>query len=579
MWKKDLKTKNLHRIDRLQLAVEAVGGICTTGAESFLGTLADLGIRRIFGIVGREADSILFSENHLIEFILTRDERTAATAAYVYGRLMRCPGICYSTFGPGMTNLVTGMAGALLDRCPAIFCSAQIEDVDGHSKSQHQYVAEESLARPVAKWVTKVSTSSELKEAIHRAFTIAMAEPWGPTFISIPANVFREEETSRDGKVNTYKAGNDAREPCNSENLVSAINNSKLSVIVAGAGVLRAGPEACQLLVELAERRRIGVLTTYAGKGCFPEKHLLYLGTYSKYLRMLLGMNFEHAIFGEVDLIIVLGVDSTEGIDWDEIRVGKNKTVFGVCGSSEACDKAGWDGSVTGNLTRIMKNLLKKIPKKQSFGFTFAKSVRDSILRARQKMLGSIETSTMTGISPFKVLNSVEHIMRKNDILVSDVGLHKQVVALFHKALGPDQFICSNGCGAMGFALPAAVGAAFARPTDRIFAICGDGGFQLASPDLETCVRYNLNVVFLILQDQHFGLIRHYQVEGHHVSNPDCTRFGPVDYAMVAESMGCTGYKVNNIKDLRVALKKVYLREGPMVIDIPVSYDRFYNMR
>lgn len=569
-----LRTKNQDKTGRMRLAVEAMGAVCTNGAESFLDTLADLGVRRIFGIVGREADSILFNENQQIEFVLTRDERTAATAAYVYGRLMRRPGICYSTFGPGMTNLVTGMAGALLDRCPAIFCSAQVEDIDGHPESQHQYVAEESLARPVTKWVTKVSNASQLREAVYKAFKIAIEEPWGPTFISIPANIFREEETSCSGRVNTHGVLDGPWELCDYKNLISAIKSSKLSVIVVGAGILRADPEARRLLVELTERCGMGVLTTYAGKGCFPENHPLYLGTYSKYLCKLLRINVERTIFGEADLIMVLGVDSTEGIDWNAIRVGKNKTVFGICGTSEVCQNGGWDGILTGNLTCIIKDLLKKIPrKKRSLGLTFTKSIRHALISARQKMIKSVETSAKTGISPFKVLRLVEQMMQKNDILVSDVGLHKQIVSLFHKTLGPDQFICSNGCGAMGFALPAAVGAAFARPRERVFVICGDGGFQLASPDLETCARYGLNVAFLILQDQHFELIRHYQIEGHHVYNPDCTRFGPIDYAMMAKSMGCAGYKVNNIKDLCLVLKKVCFRKGPTVIDIPVNYD------
>ena len=575
-----MNTRKPDRTGRARLTTKVGGAICITGADVFLDTLANLGVRRIFGIVGREADSILFSENPLIEFTLTRDERTAATAAYIYGRLERRPAICYSTFGPGMTNIVTGMAGALLDRCPVVFCSAQVEDTDGHPESQHQYVEEESLARPLAKWVTKVSSSSQLREALHKAFAIAIEEPWGPTFISIPANVFRDERTRCTERMDTQKTLDGPQELGDSERLVSAINSSELSVIVAGAGILRAGPEAGRLLVQLTERYGIGALTTYAGKGCFSENHPLYLGTYSKYLQKILRIDIERTIFGEADLIMVLGVDPTEGIDWNAIRVGKNKTVIGVCGSAEVGQNADWDGVLTGNLTGIMRSLLDKTPgKKTSLGLTLTKNIRDSLVHARQKMIGSMETSARTKIDPFYVLRSVEQMMQENDILVSDVGLHKQITALFHKTLGPDQFICSNGSGAMGFALPAAVGAAFARPGSRVFTICGDGGFQLACPDLETCARYGLNVVFLVLQDQHFGLIRHYQMGGPHVHNPDCTRFGPVDYALVGRAMGCAGYKVANMNDLRLVLEKVCLGREPAVIDIPVNYDGFYKVR
>lgn len=549
-----------------------------TGAMLLLDTLSNCGTRYVFGIVGRESAQMSFWESEALRFILTRDERTAAIAAYVYGALCSIPGVCYSTFGPGVSNLVTGIAGAMLDRAPAIYVSAQVEGGSRQPQTYHQYLDQMALVRPVTKWRKEVLSAEELAPTIKRAFDIARSEPPGPVFVSVPSNVLGEELQATRSPC--------ARQPCSAlprpsskkvEKLASLLREVRSLTFVVGGAMARSEQRIINLVAELSTRTNALLVTTYSAKGLFHDSHQCFVGVWSKYLSHILRMNAEDLLFKGAELLVVFGVDPAEDLNVRELRSGATKSVCFV-GPTPPSVRADYDIIIEGGIEPALRSLLSSLSETiRPDASESVSSIKRRIEEARRSVFDAQADLAKRRITPFHVLDCIHSYLTDNDVLVSDTGLHKQVLALFSRTPRRGQFICSPGLAPMGFGLPAAIGAAFARRKARIFAVCGDGGFQISMADLETCRRYNLNIVFIVMHDGRLGLIRHYQLEGGMAADSRLTDFGPVDYAALAESMGCRGYRVGEPAEIEPALEAAVEKPSPAVIDVAVRYDSLYR--
>ncbi|MFH1721651.1 MAG: thiamine pyrophosphate-dependent enzyme [Candidatus Altiarchaeota archaeon] len=545
-------------------------GFSVNGAELLMKSLKDQGVEYIFGIVGREAEALLFDEAD-IDFILTRDERTAAIAAEVYGRLTGRAGVCYSTFGPGATNLMTGIASAYLDRAPLVAVSAQVEADEVHP-STHQCVDQVGMAYPITKWSYEIERVSKIPDMVEKAFFIAETERPGPTYLSIPVDLLQKKSDLRNFQIKKYNKNRSLEKKPGKEvfeKLYELLKNSRLPIAVIGNGVVRAG--VTTLLEFFIEKYQVGVVSTYGGKGGISSHHNLYLGTISKYLDDLLQYKIIDAIFSEADLILAIGFDVAEGNKPEIWEVGKEKTVVRIDSIPNDVGKLfTHEFEVVGDLGEILKWLSKK-------SYNSEKRHRlDEIqgkIQEKKDLLINRTEKTKIPLTPMKIVSTVRKVLGPRDILVSDVGIHKQFACLFYDAIHPKTFLCSNGLGCMGFGLPAAIGAKFACPERDVVAICGDGGFHSGSQDLETCARYKLPVVVIVMKDDSFGLIKHYQLAGQGKINSSSVDFGNVDFVKLAKANGCLGYHIQSVDHLKDTLTQALDSDQPTVLEVPVKYD------
>lgn len=546
------------------------------GAGLFLKILKDRGIETIYGIVGREAETILFNEIKGIDFMLTRDERNAAFMADIQGRLTNKVGVCYSTFGPGASNLITGVASAYMDRSPVLAISAQVEKRTIHH-STHQCLNQVELMRPVTKYSKEIYKIKDLAKELIKAIEIAERGLPGPSFISIPLDIFKEEargisisgiedkiisdQLSKDKRLKTQRT-----EKKGIGDLIKLISAGTFPIFIIGSGVYR----SCNIdyLNKTINSLKAPFLATYAANGVISHKNNNYLGTVSKYLDDF-APGILKEIFGHADPIVLIGVDMVEGIAPELWESGGKKNICAINSILNSSYRVRADISVSYDyfweiLSRVMAN--KPIDIKNVI------KIKNKITLIKNEI---IERQFAKGINPFKVADVLNKQLREDDILISDVGIHKQIVSLFYNAKKPNAFFCSNGLGTMGFALPAAIGAKKTFPKKRVIAVCGDGGFYSSSNELESSIRYKLPVICIIFSDASFGLIRHYQNKGFHRFNTGITNFGRINFVKLAEANGCEGYRVNNIAEMQNILQKKLDTNRTVLIEIPLVRQKY----
>ncbi|OGR88116.1 MAG: hypothetical protein A3J74_06710 [Elusimicrobia bacterium RIFCSPHIGHO2_02_FULL_57_9] len=538
------------------------------GDEFFRKILRKQGVEYVFGIPGREAQAIRLWGDGL-RWILVRNEFSAAIAAEVFARLKGRPQVAFSTFGPGATNLTTGVASAFMDRSPLLAVSAQVERKDCLYGLTHQCLDQVSLMRPLVKFAAQPRRAMDILPAVEQAMAAALAEPRGASYLSIPIDVFSSAiPTGRARRL--ISAMRPARSPAASppgatamERVFSAIANSRQPIIVAGNEIIRSG--ACKELAAFCEKFNIPVLQSLAAKGVLPEAHPLNFGPVNRYLDGLLGVRAVAGVFQPADLVILAGHDLAEDVRpelWASCRVLR----LGL-GPNPAPRYLKTDFEAVGGLRQILSRLLSpryRCPPKPPHPFL-------KILRATRRKAAQGKHGPRSRLFPCRIVYAIRQALGPEGIFVSDVGLHKQYAGLFSETVMPNTFLCSNGLGTFGFGLAASIGAQLARPNRRVIALVGDGGFHSSSQDLETLARYGLPVVIVVLSDSAFGLIKHYRLRGGWPGGREL-EFSRVDFPKLAEANGCRGLKVENIAGFPAALKRALDSRRPALIEVPVSY-------
>jgi acetolactate synthase-1/2/3 large subunit/N2-(2-carboxyethyl)arginine synthase len=546
------------------------------GSEIFLNTLKARGLTTIYGIVGREAEVIMFDEVKGLDFILTRDERSAAFMADMQGRLTGKAGVCYSTFGPGSTNLATGVASAYTDRAPLLAVSAQVEKDSIHS-STHQCVDQASLMKPIVKYSKEVTDIKNLEKEILRAVVIAESGLPGPCFLSVPLDLFKQEGIyegvtgiikTKDIKIRGDRRIEALDKKKNSlSDFSSFLSGCRHPVCIVGSNIFDEKEKAA--LTELLNCLKVPVVVTYSGKRSLSCFHNCYLGTVSKYLDSFTpGVLSE--IFHAADSVILIGLDMVEGVDSSLWRYGKKKKICAINSILKYSNSAKPVDLILFNPLKDIVDYLKANLEKKFFSLNDLNQAKKRIEKTKDKVL-----KNKRGLCAFGVVEIINKVLVPDDIVVSDVGIHKQLMSLYYQAKKPNRFFCSNGLGSMGFGLPAAIGAKKTFPTKRVVTICGDGGFHLSSHELETTIRYHLPVVCLIFHDASVGLIRHYQKKGFDKTNSGITDFGKIDFVKLAEANGCKGCRVFSKNQLRVKLKKALDADTTTVIEIPLKREEY----
>ncbi|WNF30746.1 thiamine pyrophosphate-binding protein [Streptomyces sp. C11-1] len=550
-----------------------------TTAHALLKRLREHGVEKVFGVVGREAASILFDEQDGVEFILTRHEFTAGVAADVLARITGRPQACWATLGPGMTNLATGMATSVLDRSPVIAMAAQSESHDIFPNDTHQCLDLVRIAEPVSKYAVELQRPREITDLVDSAVTAAMTEPVGPSFISLPVDLLGSSEgidiEADHGPALTPAKPITAIQPgwqLAADQAVALVREAANPVFVVGAAAIRAG--AVPGIRALAERLNIPVITTYIAKGVLPHDHELNYGAVTGYMDGILSFPALESLFGPADVILTLGYDYAEDLRpsmWERGRAKQTVRVSPTANPVPRIYRPSVD--VVTDVLAFVDHLeagTSQVRPKDRHGIT---AVRERIA----ELLADPEQYE-DGMRVHQVIDSMNTVMAETaegseGTIVSDIGFFRHYGVLFARADQPYGFLTSAGCSSFGYGIPAAIGAQLARPGQPTFLIAGDGGFHSNSADLETIARLGLPIVTVVVNNDTNGLIELYQNIGHHRSHDPAVKFTGVDFVQLAQANGVDGTKATTREELLAALRKGVELGRPYLIEVPVDYE------
>ena len=520
------------------------------------------GVRFIFGVPGEETleltDALLDAR---IQVVATRHEQAAAFMADVYGRLSGEAGVCFSTLGPGATNLLTGVADAYLDHAPLVTITGQAS-LNRRHKESHQYIDAIAMFKPVTKWNASIPRADVIPEAVRKAFKIAQTEKPGATHLELPEDVAEQSIADEDALRPLAVQAPVMPEPSPSQvqRAVRAISGAKRPVILAGNGVIRRN--ASEVVRSFARAFQIPVLQTFMAKGVMPDSDPLSLHTLG-----LIARDYAALVMEQADVVLAIGYDFVEYAPcfWNPRR---DKHIVHVDGLPAEVDAhyivdVGELGDLRLSLPLIQKQLSSSSP---SFDSSWARQARKTVTDGFEAELAGPPSWPMR---PQHIMHELRAVLRHDDVVVCDVGAHKLWMARMFPCETPNSCIVSNGFAAMGIAVPGAIAAKLLYPQRRVVAVTGDGGFMMNSQELETAVRLKLPLVILIWRDNGYGVIRwKQQVRFGRTSSVD---FGNPDFVRYAESFGAAGYRVTAPTELRPILEQALQLDVPAVIDCPVD--------
>ena len=530
------------------------------GARILCESLIKEGVEVIFGFPGGSVLPLydVLPRYPQLRHILVRHEQGAAHAADAYARVTGKVGVCVATSGPGACNLVTGIANAQLDSSPVVAITGQVAR-PFIGKDAFQEIDITGITVPITKHNYLVLKADEIAMVVKEAFHIAGTGRPGPVLLDIPRDVFIEEATFEyPEKVELHGYKPTLRgHAVQIKKAAKLIAESKRPVILAGRGVIISG--AYEELRGLAEKAQIPVITTLLGISSFPEDHELSLG--------MLGMHgtaYANLAVDGSDLIISIGMrfdDRATGrvsgfaphaqvihIDVDPAEIGKNVRVT---------------VPIVGEVKNILRTLNKQLEAQKHLAWI------GQVEEWRRAHPLHIDHDA-DKIQPQYVVSKICEVTQGNAIITTGVGQNQMWAAQHFCYRKPNSFVSSGGLGTMGFELPAAIGAKVGRPDETVWAIAGDGGFQMTIQELGTAVQDNIAVKIAILNNGYLGMVRQWQdlfYERRYVATP----LSSPDFVKVAEAYGMPGIRVTDKSKVVSAIKKAMKHKGPFLIDFVVE--------
>ena len=542
-----------------------------TGAEILWATLVGEGVTNVFGYPG---GAILPAYDALRKFpihhTLVRHEQGAAHMADGYARASGKVGVAIATSGPGATNLVTGIATAMLDSIPVVCITGNVSSkVLGTDVFQEVDIT--GITLPVTKHNFLVHRTEDIAPALRHAFQIATSGRPGPVLVDITKDaqqgsaIFDFEAA----KPRAYRPHPMLRvEESGLTHAAELIRTAKRPVILAGHGVMESG--AMEQVRTLAERAQIPVALTLIGLGGFPASHPLNMG--------MMGMHGEawvnHAI-QEADLLIACGMrfdDRVTGKTSDYAL--KAKKIHIEVDPSEINKNIKVDVALVGDLRAVLEDLLPRIPGRD--GNAWLKAIEASKGAVVVRDIKNLPDSGH--LYAAHVMHDLWRITGGDAVVVTDVGQHQMWEAQYFHHEKPRTLITSGGLGTMGFALPAAIGAKVACPNKEVWVIAGDGGFQMTSPELATIVQENIKINIAIINNGYLGMVRQWQ-EFFYERNYEATPLVSPDFVKLADAHGIPGRAVRTRSELTDAVQQARSAQGPFLLNFLVEKeDSVYPM-
>jgi len=527
-------------------------------SDLFVKQLEEEGVEYIFGLPGEENLDFLESlRTSRIKFILTRHEQAAAFMAATYGRLTGKAGVCFSTLGPGATNLVTGVAHAQLIGAPLVAITGQ-KAVRDNWQACFQLIDVVGLMRPITKHAVSIADPSTIPTVLRNAFKTAQAERPGAVHVELPEDV---AGSSTDASVQRSAR---VRRPDPDREAISGaadlINTARHPLLILSAGANR--KLVWRELREFVERTGIHVVHTQMGKGVLSDH-----SPYSLFATGIHKRDYVNCGIDRADVIIAVGYNIVEypPYVWNQ---DLSKKIVHIDFTEAMVDKY-YNPAIelVSDISVALRALGTKIHRRDD---TLFRDLRTFLL---EKLATPCEPTFPP--MPQEIVCHVREVLAEDDIVTLDNGIYKLWFSRLYKTYKPNTFLVDNALATMGAGLPAALAAKLLHPERRVLAVVGDGGFMMNAQELETAMRLNIPVVVLILNDNAFGFIKWKQEAmgfrsfGLDYTNPDFARF--------AESHGAVGMTVKKGDDLAEVLKKAFALKRVAVIECPIDYSVNYE--
>jgi acetolactate synthase I/II/III large subunit len=525
-------------------------------SDVFVECLEAEGVKYVFGIPGEETLDLNESlAKSSVAFIPVRHEQGGAYMADMYGRLTGRAGVCLGTLGPGALNLVTAVADAYLDRAPLVALTGQA-DLERMHKESHQYIDLVDLLRPITKWNARVNSPDVIPEVVRKAFKVAESEKPGATHLELPEDVMGTDVSGLQPlpRRRPVKPEPSARELLKAADLIrNAIN----PVALCGNGVIRAG--AAPALREFSRATGIAVAETFMGKGALDYADARALGTVG-----LQSRDYALAGFEDADVVIAIGYDLVEHSPkhWNPRR--DKKIVVVDSEPAEIDEFFTPEVELVGDIYHVITRLAEECRDVPHSGGS---------QRLRDLVLGRLEaarTDDAFPVQPPRALWEIRQALGRNDILVSDVGLHKLWIGRMFPAHEPNTVLIANGLAGMGFALPCAIAAKLVHPDRRVVTVNGDGGFMMNVQELETAKRLKTPIVNIIWENHQFGSIVWKQDKkfGEHFG----VDFTNPDFVKLADAFGLPAWRCESATDFGERLRHALSLDEPSLIVLPIDY-------
>ncbi|HXY06991.1 MAG TPA: biosynthetic-type acetolactate synthase large subunit [Terriglobales bacterium] len=543
-----------------------------TGAQILWECLEREGVTNVFGYPGGAIlpayDALKYSNIH---HVLVRHEQGATHMADGYARASGKVGVAVATSGPGATNMVTGIATAMMDSSPIVCVTGQVgSKLIGSDAFQETDIT--GITLPITKHNYLITKAVDVARTIREAIYVACSGRPGPVLVDITKDA---QQSSCEFDWEAAKPQLPGYRPDLSpapkeyEQALELVHNAKRPVILLGHGALISG--ATREVRELAERGGIPAALTLLGLGAFPASHPLNLG--------MMGMHGEawvnHTI-QEADLLIALGMRFDDRVTGNlKTYAPKAKKIHVEIDPAEINKNVRVDVALVGDLREVLREMLRNIESiDRSQWLHFIDQLRgDSAVRDIQNLPDSGH------LYAAHVINDLwRETQDSNTVVVTDVGQHQMWEAQYYKHEEPHSLITSGGLGTMGFALPAAIGAKVARPEAEVWVVAGDGGFQMTMSELATAVQENLKINIAIINNGYLGMVRQWQ-EFFYERNYQATPLLNPNFAKIAEAYGIRSATVTQRSQVIPAVQSARRHDGPVLIDFQVEQeDTVYPM-
>ena len=537
-----------------------------SGSEILLRCLVEEQVNKIFGYPGGAIMPIYDALYHYADrltHILVRHEQGAIHAAQGFARVTGLPGVVFATSGPGATNLVTGLADALIDSTPLVCITGQVfAHLLGTDAFQETDVINTTI--PVTKWNIQVTEAKDIAPAVAKAFYIARTGRPGPVLVDITKNAQNEiidaPEYCKCESIRTYKP----KPPLQLDQVDAAaqlINAAKRPYILAGQGILLS--DATKELAAFSEKTGIPVACTLLGLGAIPTNHANYVG--------FLGM---HGNYGpnintnECDLLIAVGMRFDDRVTGNVNKYAKQaKVIYVEIDKAEINKIIKADVAVHADAKEALQALIKKCNANAHPEWLDSFTKLNAI--EYEKVIK--EEFNPTGILTMgEVINHLSILTKGEAIVVTDVGQHQMTTSRYYKYKNPRTNVTSGGAGTMGFALPAAMGAKLGIPEKQVVAVIGDGGYQMTVQELGTIMQYKIPVKILVLNNSFLGMVRQWQ-QLFHEKRYSFTEMANPDFIKLAEAYSIPARKVEKREELQDAIQEMLEATTPYFLEAVVG--------
>ena len=531
-----------------------------TGAEIIIECLKEQGVDTVFGYPGGAILNVydaLYKYKDDIHHILTSHEQGAAHAADGYARATGKVGVCMATSGPGATNLVTGIATAMMDSVPVVAITANVgKPLLGKDSFQEVDIA--GIVMPITKHSYIVKDIEKLADTIRKAFYIAKSGRPGPVLVDVTKDVtgaLYEYSPRRPATVNRETS---EIHKTDVENAVKMIQNAEKPFIFVGGGAVISG--ASKEITELSHRIQAPVCDSLMGKGGFSGEDPYYTGMLGMH-----GTKTSNLGVSQCDLLIVLGARFSDRVTGNVKTFANKAKILQVdIDAAEINKNVLVDTYIEGDVKEVLRRLLEEIPEKKHP--KWMEHIQE--MKARYPL--NYDHTQLTG--PY-VIEKLYELTGGDAIITTDVGQHQMWAAQYYKYKEPRTVLTSGGLGTMGYGLGAAIGAKMGRPDKTVVNIAGDGCFRMNMNEIATAVRCGKPLVQIVLNNHVLGMVRQWQTLFYDHRYSHTVLNDAVDFVKISEGMGAKAIRVTKMEEVEPALKEALASDGPVVLDCWIDQD------